>query len=53
MEGIDLDQFMTQENDCEILTSKTLTMTLWKEKAPRCIVDSVHLNPLANSYKHH
>jgi hypothetical protein len=53
MEGIDLDQCMTQENDCEILASKTPTTTLRKEKGPRCIVDSVHLNSLANSYKHH
>jgi len=53
MEGIDLDQFMTQENDYEILASKMPTTTFQKEKAPRCIVDSVHLNSLANFYKHH
>jgi len=53
MEGIDLDQFMTQESDCEILVNKRPTKALQKEKAPRCIVDSIHLSSLTNSYKHH
>jgi hypothetical protein len=30
MEGIDLDQFMTQKNDCEILANKRPTKALQK-----------------------
>ncbi len=53
MEGIDLDQFKAQENDCEILASKRPTNALETEKALRCIMDSVHLSSLANCYNHH
>jgi hypothetical protein len=53
MEGIDLDQLMTQESNCQILVNKKPTKALWKKKALRCIVDFVHLNSLAISYNHH
>jgi len=53
MEGIDLDQLMTQESDCEILVNKRPTKALQKKKALKCIVDFVHLNSLTISYNHH
>ncbi len=52
MEGIDLDQLMTQENDCEILTNKRPTKAPKKKRALRCTVDFVHLSSLANCYNH-
>jgi hypothetical protein len=52
MEGIDLNQLMTQESDCEIFASKRPSKVPAK-KTSRCIVDFVHLSSLANSYNHH
>jgi hypothetical protein len=53
LEGINLDQLMTQESDCEIMVNKRPTKAFWKEKSMRCIVDSIHLSSLASSYNHH
>jgi hypothetical protein len=53
LKGIDLDQLMTQESDCEIMVNKRPTKALWKEKSLRCILDYIHLNSLASSYNHH
>jgi hypothetical protein len=53
MEGIDFDELMTQESDCEILANKRPTKAPRKEKALKCIMDFVHVSSLAKSYNHH
>jgi hypothetical protein len=53
MEGIDFDQLITRESDCEILPIKRPTKAPRKEKALKCIMDFVHLSSLTSSYNHH
>jgi hypothetical protein len=47
MEGLYFD---TQESELELVGCTRPTKTLWKDKNPRCIVDSMHLSSMAASY---
>jgi hypothetical protein len=44
---------MTLDNKCEVLVDKKLTKAFSKLKGPRCIMESLHINYMANYYIHH
>jgi hypothetical protein len=50
MEGFYFD---TQESELELVGYTRPTKAPWKDKNPRCIVDSVHLSFMATLNNHH